>query len=390
MMSSESSYDRTYCAVADLGMDPSGTEAVDDALTAAIGDGVRIEFPPGDFRLERPHTLADVERHAWVGTGSDRDAVRLVLAEGALPTPVSVTDGRSLQFEGFTFVTERSRPVACAFDVRGALTVADVGVLARSDDPTPDPPALSERGCTGSETRTRTLSIAGRGAVASYEVTVSGDIEPHPSGHTHPRAANVSGPTAEGSLRDETDQYRFTGDVTAFALQGPVDVHLDGRPVSPTRLPATDGSVVRVESRRGAPVSYRLDADAPVGRVGGGAVAAEHAIDGRTATADGWVTGGRFDRFEITEGSARLFHENVLVSPAALDAPPGALLVCGDVEYTLATEGRLHEDADPTLGAGTPAEAVSGEPERTTHHRFDGAVTAFTLEGDGAATLSLR
>jgi len=389
-MSSERSYDRTDCAVADLGMDPSGSEPVDDALTAAIDDGVRIEFPPGDYRLERPHTLADVERHAWVGTGPDRDAVRLVLAEGALPTPISVTDSRSLHFEGFTFVTDRSTPVECAFDVRGALTVSDVGVVAQSDDPTPDPTVLSERSCTGSEARTRTLSVGGRGAVASYEVTVSGDIEPDPLGHTHTPAANVSGPTAEGSLRDETDQYRFTGDVTAFALQGPADVRVDGRPVSPTRLPATDGSVVRVESRHGDPVSYHLDADAPVGRVGGGAVAAEHAIDGRTATVDGWVTGGRFDRFETTEGSARLFNENVLVSPAALGAPSGALLVCGDVEYTLATAGRLHEDADPTLGAGTPTATVSGEPETTTHHRFDGAVTTFTLEGDGAATLSLR
>jgi hypothetical protein len=388
-MSSEPSYDRTYCAVTDLGMDPSGTEAVDDALTAAVGDGVRIEFPSGDYRLERPHTLADVERHAWVGTGPDRDAVRLMFAEGALPTPVSVTDGRSLRFEGFTLVTERSTPVACAFDVRGGLTVSDVGVAARHDDPAPNPPVV-ERGCVGSETRTRTLSIDGRGAVASYEVTVSGDIEPDPSGPTHTPAANVSGPSAEGSLREETDQYQFTGDVTAFALRGPADVRVDGRPVSPTRLPASAGSVVRVESRYGDPVSYRLDADAPVGRVGGGAVAAEHAIDGRTATVDGWVTGGRFDRFETTDGSARLFHENVLVSPAALGAPSGALLVCGDVEYTLATEGRLHEDAAPTLGAGTPTETVRGEPAATTHHRFDGAVTTFTLDGDGAATLSLR
>jgi len=384
-MSSDPSFDRTRCAVADLGLDPTGTDSVDDALAAALESGTRIEFPPGEYRLERPQRLADIERHAWVGTGADRTEVRFLVTEAALPEPVSVTGGRDVLFDGFTFVTDRATPVECGFDVDGSLTVSDVGVAAGDDGAT-----RADSGAEQSPTAgpARALSIVGRGAVASYEVTVSGHIEPDASGPSHTPGANVSGPTAEGSVRDETDQYRFTGEVTAFSLRGPADVRLGGRPVSPTRLPATDGSCVRVESRRGDPVSYRLDADAPVGKVGGGAVGADHTVEGRTGTADGWVTDGHFDRFEPVDGSARLFLEDVLVSPDALSAPRNALLVAGDLEYRLVADGRVHEDADPTLGGGRPVSTTRGESAGSVHHRFDGGVTELALEGEGAATLA--
>ena len=383
-MRSGPTFDRTRCAVADLGLDPTGSDPVDDPLAAAIESGTRIEFPPGEYRLTRRHRLAGIERHAWVGTGSDREEVRLLLTDRALPEPLSVGGGRDLRFEGFTFVTERSTPVECGFEVDGPVAVDEVGVVARGDAGRADALGVRASGAT------RTLSIVGRGAVASYELTVSGHLEADATGPTHTPAANVSGPTAEGSLRDETDQYRFTGSVTAFSLRGPADVRLDGRPVSPTRLPATEGNAVRVESRRGDPVAYRLDADAPVGRVGGGAVAAEHTVEGRTATSDGWVTGGHFDAFETVTGSARLFHEGVLVSPAALSAPRNAFLVAGDVEYSLDAEGRVHEDADPTLGGGTPVPTTEGRAEGSAHHRFDGGVCRLRLDGEGAATLAFE
>ena len=379
----------TRCAVDDVGLDPTGERPVDDALAAATRSDTRIEFPPGEYRFERTHRLDGVERHAWVGTGEDREAVRFRVADGALPTPVSVARGRDLRFEGFTFVTEHPTPVECALDVAGPVRVVDVGVSARgTGDGTSDPADTTV--AAGGTNGPRTLSIVGRGAVASYEVTVSGAIGPDPNGPSHTPAANVSGPTAEGTLRDDTDQYRFTGDVTALSLRGPADVRVDGRPVSPTRLPATDGSTLRVESRRGDPVRYRLDADAPVGQVGGGTVAAEHAVEGRTDAADGWVTDGRFDRFEAVDGSARLFLEGVLVSPAALGAPRNALLVEGDVTYSLEADGTVHADADPTLGGGTPVTAAEGETAGAVHHRFDGGVTRLALDGDGAATLAFE
>lgn len=383
-MNSEPSFDRTRCAVSDLGLDPTGTDPVDDTLAAALESGTRIEFPPGEYRMERPQRLEGIERHAWVGTGTERDEVRLLVTEEALPEPVSVTGGRELRFGGFTFVTERSTPVECGFDVDGTLTIADVGVTARRDGTAATdserPPAA-----TGPA---RTLSIVGRGAVASYEVTVSGHIESDDSGPSYTPAANVSGPTAEGTVRDETDQYRFTGELTAFSMRGPADVRLDGRPVSPTRVPARDGSCVRVESRRGDPVAYRLDADAPVGKIGGRALAADHTVEGCTSAADGWVTDGHFDQFETVDGSARLFLEGVLVSPAALSAPRNALLVAGDLDYRLDADGRIHEDADPTLGGGRRVSTARGAISGSVHHRFDGGVAELALEGEGAATLA--
>lgn len=383
-MNSEPSFDRSRCAVSDLGLDPTGTDPVDDTLAAALESGTRIEFPPGEYRMERPQRLEDIERHAWVGTGTDRDEVRLLVAGGALPEPVTVTGGREILFDGFTFVTERPTPVECGFDVDGTLTVADVGVTASAEGTV----------TTGSERSpdatgpAQTLSVVGRGAVASYEVTVSGHIQADDSGPSCTPAANVSGPTAEGTVVDETDQYRFTGEVTAFAMRGPADVRLDGRPVSPTRVPATDGSCVRVESRRGDPVAYRLDADAPVGKVGGGAFAADHTVEGRTSAADGWVTDGHFDQFETVDGSARLFLEGVLVSPAALSAPRNALLAAGDLDYRLAADGRVHEDADPTLGGGRRVSTAQGATSGSVHHRFDGGVAELALDGEGSATLA--
>jgi hypothetical protein len=110
----------------------------------------------------------------------------------------------------------------------------------------------------------------------------------------------------------------------------------------------------------------------------------------RTSTAEGWVTDGQFNRFNALDGSARLFLDDVLISPDALSAPQNALLVGGNLSCSFSTGGRLHEDADPTLGGGNLIESVQEQISDGGHYRFDGPVEQLILEGRGCATLTFE
>jgi hypothetical protein len=369
-------------------MDPTGADPIDDLLSSAIQSGTRILFPPGEYRLEQPKRVDGVVRHAWIGTGTSRGDVRLRLS-GEIPTqPLTVSDSQDICLEGFDFVTDGTTPVELGFDVDGTLSVANVGV---SVDESVDSPSVSFRSTRRSHS-TQTLSVVGRGALASYEVTVSGEIKPDPSGPSYTSPKKISGPSAEGTILDDTDQYIIDGTIGAFSLRGPATVRVDGRPVSPTRLPSKSGSVATIQPRSGSEsVIYQLEADAPVKTVGSKtAKCLNGSTKERTSTAEGWVTDGQFGRFNTRDGSARLLLDDVLISPDALSAPQNALLVGGDLSCSFSTGGRLHKDADPTLGGGTLTESVREKSSGGGHYRFDGPVEQLTLKGRGCATLTFE
>lgn len=72
-------FDRVVNAVDDLGMDPSGEEPIDDALSDAFETGTRIEFPPGDYTVAKeppadpPHNPS---RFGLVGLGESHTDVQ--------------------------------------------------------------------------------------------------------------------------------------------------------------------------------------------------------------------------------------------------------------------------------------------------------------------------
>jgi len=77
------SFDTVLDAVDDLGMDPTGSSPIDDALDKAYGDGVLIEFPAGEYLIEWTHYFDEgVNRFGMVGTGDSPEAVTFTFPEG--------------------------------------------------------------------------------------------------------------------------------------------------------------------------------------------------------------------------------------------------------------------------------------------------------------------
>ncbi|WP_259535319.1 hypothetical protein [Halalkaliarchaeum sp. AArc-CO] len=72
-------------AVDDLGMDPTGSEPIDSALSAAYETGTLIEFPPGDYRVETETVIgprASKSRFGMVGLGDSHKDVQFHFPNG--------------------------------------------------------------------------------------------------------------------------------------------------------------------------------------------------------------------------------------------------------------------------------------------------------------------
>lgn len=92
----------------------------------------------------------------------------------------------------------------------------------------------------------RTVTVESTGEDrATYEFTVTDVVEPgdsaNLSGAEFPDA--VQGTTASGSVAVYgSDDYLFAGEITAFSVDGPADVYVDGEQVDPSQFDDSDGS----------------------------------------------------------------------------------------------------------------------------------------------------
>jgi peptidoglycan/xylan/chitin deacetylase (PgdA/CDA1 family) len=82
-----------------------------------------------------------------------------------------------------------------------------------------------------------TLAIKGGGSYTSYSFTVSGDVE---AGGGLTTEDEISGSSASGAVGGGRDNYRFSGEITAFDLDGDGTVFLNGERVDPASLGDTD------------------------------------------------------------------------------------------------------------------------------------------------------
>ncbi|WP_303646434.1 right-handed parallel beta-helix repeat-containing protein, partial [Halorubrum sp. CBA1125] len=64
-------FDRVLDAVDDLGLDPSGNEAVNDRLDAALSEGTLVRFPEGEYRFDG-EIVVDADRVGVLGEGDVR------------------------------------------------------------------------------------------------------------------------------------------------------------------------------------------------------------------------------------------------------------------------------------------------------------------------------
>jgi hypothetical protein len=84
------SFDVTYDAVDDLGMDPDGNTPVNDAIERAFADNALVEVPPGQYLVDAP--VFAQGRAGFLGTGGSRADASFTVAPG--------TAGATFVFEG--------------------------------------------------------------------------------------------------------------------------------------------------------------------------------------------------------------------------------------------------------------------------------------------------
>ncbi|RZV10824.1 hypothetical protein BDK88_2018 [Natrinema hispanicum] len=79
------------------------------------------------------------------------------------------------------------------------------------------------------------LEVAGRGTPTSYEITVDGAIELASTDEPATEATTVSGTTVQSSVTDETQTFRFSGELTDITVtDGDAAVTLDGEQIDPS------------------------------------------------------------------------------------------------------------------------------------------------------------
>jgi hypothetical protein len=135
-------FDRTLHAVDDLGMDPNGNNAIDSALDSAFESGTLIQFPPGEYRVERRLLRhGRVERAGIEGLGNGRRDVTFVPGPDGIDGEsmwINLQDSQDMLFRNFAVnVTEDDqRHINCAIDCDDGLLMEDIewmGVIPRDN-----------------------------------------------------------------------------------------------------------------------------------------------------------------------------------------------------------------------------------------------------------------
>lgn len=95
-------FDERLDGVADLGMDPTGREPIDDALAATADRPALVELPPGTYLVEEPLTH-DFRRWGLRGLGDSRRDVRVTVPEGTNQRVFDCRDVADVVVENLTF-----------------------------------------------------------------------------------------------------------------------------------------------------------------------------------------------------------------------------------------------------------------------------------------------
>ena len=206
---SEHSFDRVVDAVDDLGMDPTGEEAIDDILSDEIPADTLVEFPSGEYLVTDAVETDAVKRFGIGESDATSGDVRFVVsARDAQQSSERPATSTLLVYREDSFEIHDVHP-----------TAFDVDADTMMDDETP-----------------RTLTIAGPDdGVANYRLTVTGSIDSHSDDGTQ-QSNGLPSTSVEDALDDTTHRYVYTGEIGAFRLDGDATVSVDGRQVDPDAL----------------------------------------------------------------------------------------------------------------------------------------------------------
>lgn len=87
--------------------------------------------------------------------------------------------------------------------------------------------ALVGQTATASADARETIHIAGSGSLATYDLTVTGELSDD-AATPFDAAENISGRNAEGTVRDGVHGYRFDGEIADLQVGGSAEVYHNG------------------------------------------------------------------------------------------------------------------------------------------------------------------
>jgi hypothetical protein len=188
---------------------------------------------------------------------------------------------------------------------------ADVYVDGTQVDP-------STLGDTASDTQLpNSLSIDGSGTGQStYAVSVDGELEADAAAGTVEDADAVNAASAEGTVDGDADDYRFSGSIVGFDLEGDATVSVNGSEVDPAtvgfpNLVAFDGSATSGESTYEFAVTGDLVPDPLLGAVeDADTVDASSATGTVTDGADGFRFAGDLSHLRVDGNANVRFEDN--------------------------------------------------------------------------------
>lgn len=222
----------------------------------------------------------------------------------------------------------------------------------------------------------RTVTVRARGE-ATYEFSVTGVLTP-----TGAPTATVDTGTAAATVRRDTHEFSFSGEFTAFELDGDADVLVDGEPFDAAAFPRNRLEVVpSTETEIDVSASGRLQTenrrlDSPNARTVSGTVADRTVLE----------YAGELTYLDVDSDARLLKNGRAVTAAEALpDALPGEATVDGDgSQVELSVSGPVETDAT-TLRAAD--ETVSGRPTGTETFAYDGSVESVTHESGATVTI---
>lgn len=135
-------FDSVLDAVDDLGLDSSGGQSIAGPLEDALRSGTLVEFPPGEYRLDRQVTVENRDRIGIRGTGDDRRDVTFVPPSGEQVRPFnggSEGMGRAvLENVSFDQLDDEVSGFSVYLTTTGGLQVRNVGLIGRGPRDTGD------------------------------------------------------------------------------------------------------------------------------------------------------------------------------------------------------------------------------------------------------------
>ncbi|MFW5959368.1 MAG: hypothetical protein ACOCQ3_05140 [Natronomonas sp.] len=171
-------FDRVVDAVADLGMDPTGTMPIDNQMAFAYHDGTLVQFPPGDYMVAAPHAISGEKRRFGIrGMGDDNGDVtfHFPYAEGAFWF-VHQDGGEDILLENFSIDTD-GKHVSIRCRTNGGSVIQDVEWRGFIPEKTDVLGQLLDPGCLSVDgvNTVRRVTIGRDGAHVSGHHSITGE-----------------------------------------------------------------------------------------------------------------------------------------------------------------------------------------------------------------------